>query len=116
MLQKPRAEAITGAYWGPRFNSQQTKDVLDNSKSRYALQTTEGKKLDTTVQLLLAGKIVGWFQGASEFGPRALGNRSVFGLAVGALREGKPERLHQAPGVVSALCYRRSRRRLLTLF
>jgi carbamoyltransferase len=77
VLDKPRAEAIPGAYLGPRFTSQQTKDVLDNSKSRYALQTTEGRRLDATVQLLLAGKIVGWFQGPAEFGPRALGNRSV---------------------------------------
>jgi carbamoyltransferase len=77
MLRKPRAEAVVSAYWGPRFSSQQTKDVLDNSKSRYVLQTTVGKKLDSAVQLLLAGKIVGWFQGSTEFGPRALGNRSV---------------------------------------
>jgi carbamoyltransferase len=76
-LRKPRAQCISSSYWGPKFSSQQTKDVLDNSKSRYALQTTVGKKLDTTVQLLLAGKIVGWFQGSAEFGPRALGNRSV---------------------------------------
>jgi len=33
--------------------------------------------MDTTIQLLEAGKIVGWFQGAAEFGPRALGNRSL---------------------------------------
>jgi carbamoyltransferase len=35
--------------------------------------------LDAALQLLLSGKIVGWFQGAAEFGPRALGNRSVLG-------------------------------------
>ncbi|HWY53273.1 MAG TPA: carbamoyltransferase C-terminal domain-containing protein [Terriglobales bacterium] len=76
-LRKPRAKAVSTSYWGPKFSSQQTKDVLDNSKSRYALQTTVEKKLDAAVQLLLAGKIVGWFQGSAEFGPRALGNRSV---------------------------------------
>jgi carbamoyltransferase len=77
MLRKPRAETVFNASLGPKFSSQQTKDVLDNSKSRYALQTTVGKKVDSAVQLLLAGKIVGWFQGSAEFGPRALGNRSV---------------------------------------
>jgi carbamoyltransferase len=76
-LRKSRAEPNGGPYWGPRFSSQETKDILDNSKSRYAVQTTIAKKLDSAVQLLLAGKIVGWFQGSAEFGPRAMGNRSV---------------------------------------
>jgi carbamoyltransferase len=64
-------------YWGPKITGQQAKDVLDNSKARYFLQTTEDRKLDATIQLLMAGKIVGWVQGSCEFGPRALGNRSV---------------------------------------
>lgn len=51
--------------------------MLDNCKARYSLQTTEERKLDATLQLLDAGKIVGWFQGPAEFGPRALGNRSL---------------------------------------
>lgn len=76
-LQKPRGDADVHAYLGPRFDRQAVKDVLDNTKSRYTLPTTEERKLDAAVQLLLAGKIVGWFQGAAEFGPRALGNRSV---------------------------------------
>jgi carbamoyltransferase len=74
---KPRKECVHHVYWGPKFTGQQAKDVLDNSKSRYFLQDTEERKLDATVQLLTAGKIVGWVQGACEFGPRALGNRSV---------------------------------------
>ncbi len=64
-------------YSGPRFTSQQTKEVLDNCKARYAVQTTEERKIEAATQLLQDGKIVGWFQGAGEFGPRALGNRSV---------------------------------------
>jgi len=76
-LQKPRTDADVHAYLGPKFDRQAVKDVLDNTKSRYTLPTTEERKLDAAVQLLQAGKIVGWFQGATEFGPRALGNRSV---------------------------------------
>lgn len=80
-LGKPRAtadaRAEVHAYLGPRFDRQEVKDVLDNTKSRYILPTTEDRKLDAVVQLLNTGKIVGWFQGAAEFGPRALGNRSV---------------------------------------
>lgn len=64
-------------YAGLQYDRHQTKEVLDNSKARYSLQNTEQRKLEAAVNLLHAGKIVGWFQGASEFGPRALGNRSV---------------------------------------
>jgi carbamoyltransferase len=74
---KQRTTSVRHVYWGPRFTGQQAKDVLDNSKARYSLQNTEDKKLDAAIELLLAGKIVGWVQGACEFGPRALGNRSV---------------------------------------
>lgn len=76
-LQKPRTEGICHAYLGPRFDRQEVKDILDNSKSRYLLPNTEERKLDAAARLLQAGKIVGWFQGAAEFGPRALGDRSV---------------------------------------
>jgi carbamoyltransferase len=77
VLKKPRGAPVSHVYWGPKITGQQAKDVLDNSKARYFLQTTEDRKLDATIQLLMAGKIVGWVQGACEFGPRALGNRSV---------------------------------------
>jgi carbamoyltransferase len=77
-MGKPRrAVNVAGPYWGPSFSRTEIKDTLDNSKARYSLQITEDRKMDMTVQLLHAGKIVGWYQGATEFGPRALGNRSV---------------------------------------
>jgi len=74
---KPRAEVSNHVFWGPRFREQDIKDVLDNCKARYALHNTEDRKIDAAMQLLSAGKIVGWYQGATEFGPRALGHRSV---------------------------------------
>lgn len=77
MAKPRRAAKLGGPYWGPSFNRTEIKDTLDNSKARYSLQITEDRKLDMAVQLLHAGKIVGWYQGATEFGPRALGNRSV---------------------------------------
>ena len=77
VLQKPRTRTVPHIYLGPRFDRQEIKGVLDNSKIRYSLPNTVERQLDTAVQLLRAGKIVGWFQGAVEFGPRALGNRSV---------------------------------------
>jgi carbamoyltransferase len=74
---RPRKAPRPGVYWGPGYSRSEIKDTLDNSKARYSLQITEERKIDAAVQLLHAGKIVAWYQGATEFGPRALGNRSV---------------------------------------
>jgi carbamoyltransferase len=77
VLQAPRKEASNSVYLGPSYSRHEIKDILDNCKARSSLQNTEERRADTVVQLLQAGKIIGWFQGAAEFGPRALGNRSV---------------------------------------
>jgi carbamoyltransferase len=77
ILGKPRTAPVNRAHWGPKFNRQQIKDVLDNCKARYSVQNTEARSVEAAVELLHAGKVVGWHQGAVEFGPRALGNRSV---------------------------------------
>jgi carbamoyltransferase len=77
MLQKPRVRSLPDVYLGPRFGRQDVKDILDNTKCRYMMPNTEERRIEAAVQLLQAGKIIGWFQGAAEFGPRALGNRSV---------------------------------------
>jgi carbamoyltransferase len=78
-MDKPRtAQAeVRSVYWGPGYARMEVKEVLDNAKARYAVQNTGEKKLDSAVTLLRAGKIVGWFHGATEFGPRALGHRSL---------------------------------------
>jgi carbamoyltransferase len=76
-MGKPRQPEIRSVFWGPSYARQEIKEVLDNVKARYSLHDTTGKMLDSVVQLLEAGKIVGWFQGAAEFGPRALGHRSI---------------------------------------
>ena len=77
LLQKPRSEPPYSVMWGPKFGHQEVKEVLDNCKARYSLHNTEQRKIDATLELLSSGKVVGWYQGASEFGPRSLGNRSV---------------------------------------
>jgi carbamoyltransferase len=77
MQGKPRQAAAAQLAWGPGYSSQDIKQVLDNCKARYRFHVSEEQTLEETVQLLSAGKIVGWFQGAAEFGPRALGNRSL---------------------------------------
>ena len=76
-MGKPRQPESRSVFWGPSYARQEIKEVLDNVKARYSLHDTSGKMLDAAVHLLEAGKIVGWFQGAAEFGPRALGHRSI---------------------------------------
>ena len=77
VMQKPRTSAVPQVYVGPSYSRGEIKDVLDNCKARYSLQNTEERKIEGALQLLESGKIVGWFQGPAEFGPRALGNRSL---------------------------------------
>ena len=76
-MHGPRSPEVRSVYWGPTFTRTEIKDVLDNVKARYSLQNTGARKLESAIRLLHAGKIVGWYQGATEFGPRALGHRSV---------------------------------------
>jgi carbamoyltransferase len=74
---KPRLGPITQLGWGPAYSNQDIKQVLDNCKARYRFHQSEQHILEETIRLLEAGKIVGWYHGATEFGPRALGNRSL---------------------------------------
>jgi len=72
-----RLPAMKHLYWGPAYSNQEIKQVLDNCKAYYRWHDGEDQKLDETIRLLDSGKIVAWFNGAAEFGPRALGNRSL---------------------------------------
>jgi carbamoyltransferase len=70
-------EPPSNLYFGPEFSNQKIKSVLDNCKASYRWCESEEHKIAEALHLLIAGKIVAWFQGAAEFGPRALGNRSL---------------------------------------
>ena len=64
------------AFWGPEYSDSQTRKAAQSS--RFTPQHLETQVLLKTVaNLLRKGKVVGWFQGRSEWGPRALGNRSI---------------------------------------
>ncbi|GGB55126.1 carbamoyltransferase family protein [Blastomonas aquatica] len=73
---QPEAHAMRHAYLGPGYSGSETQTALDAAGARYEL-LTDDLVVDRTAQALKAGKAVGWFQGRSEFGPRALGNRSI---------------------------------------
>jgi carbamoyltransferase len=73
----PQAQTFPDVYLGPSYPNEEIKRVLDNCKAAYRWTASHEQGIDEAVKLLAAGKIVGWFQGAAEFGPRALGNRSL---------------------------------------
>jgi carbamoyltransferase len=62
---------------GPGFSAEQIKQVLENCKLRFRYFLTTDEVIDTAVAQLNENKIVAWMQGRMEFGPRALGNRSL---------------------------------------
>ncbi len=62
---------------GPGYNGEQIKQVLENCKLRFRYLLTTGELIDTAVRQLNSEKIIAWMQGRMEFGPRALGNRSI---------------------------------------
>jgi carbamoyltransferase len=76
-LLRPRTPAVASSLWGPAYSNAQIKLVLDNCKATYRWLDSEDLKIAETIRLLQLGKIVAFYQGATEFGPRALGNRSL---------------------------------------
>jgi len=80
-LEQPRstpeqADAMQGAYLGPSFDEQQIELALKERGADYH-RLEEQQLLERSATLLDEGKVIGWFQGRMEFGPRALGNRSI---------------------------------------
>ena len=71
-------DALHGAFLGPEHDDESIAAFLERRGAR-ADRMTEGALLESVAGLLAEGKVVGWFQGRMEFGPRALGNRSILG-------------------------------------
>ena len=85
LLDKPRTvnplDAQQGSLLGPSFSDEEIRRFLDSVGARYT-QCDDDEQLCTRVADLLASeKVVGWMQGRMEFGPRALGSRSILGDA-----------------------------------
>jgi carbamoyltransferase len=80
-LGKPRSFVMQHAYWGPGFTSQEILAAIGGSGvGREGCSVTELAEEELTrraAQMIADGKILGWFQGRAEWGPRALGNRSI---------------------------------------
>ena len=74
------ADSMHASLLGPGFSDDEIETVLRSHHAVYQKLETHAL-LDFTVDLLKAEKVIGWFQGRMEFGPRALGNRSILGDA-----------------------------------
>jgi carbamoyltransferase len=74
--KQPRGKPWTHAYLGPAYGDAEIKQYLDGAGARYHELPRE-ELLRRTAKALADGHVVGWFQGRLEFGPRALGGRSI---------------------------------------
>ena len=71
-------DVMSGSYLGPSYTDEQIKQSLDKIGAKYKL-IEEQSLIDKTADDLSKGHAIGWFQGRMEFGPRALGSRSIIG-------------------------------------
>jgi len=77
LLGKPRGFIMEHAYWGKTYADSEIRQFLDGNGISFQYFSNEDKLLNMVVNDLTEGKVVGWFQGRFEWGPRALGNRSI---------------------------------------
>lgn len=80
-LGKPRSFVMDHAYWGPGFSADEIRRAVENgelARQGFSIAELPAEELARRAAALVAeGKILGWFQGRVEWGPRALGNRSI---------------------------------------
>jgi carbamoyltransferase len=81
LLGKPRTFVMDHAYWGPAYTPAEIRAALQASavsQGGYTIsELLEPELMRRTAGLIAEGKILGWYQGRAEWGPRALGNRSI---------------------------------------
>ncbi|QEG01067.1 Decarbamoylnovobiocin carbamoyltransferase [Stieleria maiorica] len=85
LLEQPRhprvGDSQKGSLLGPQFSDEQIGDTLSALSAVYTKYRTDDELCDVVTDLIGKEKVVGWFQGRMEFGPRALGARSILGDA-----------------------------------
>ena len=84
ILNKPRDFVMRTSYWGPGFEDSQIDELINKKRKDLENKNCEIERMEDkalickkTAQKIADGKVVGWFQGRMEWGPRALGNRSI---------------------------------------
>jgi carbamoyltransferase len=80
-LGKPRSFVMDHAYWGPGYTAEEIRAAIQGSaisNGGFVLkEVPEAELMQRTATMIAEGKILGWYQGRAEWGPRALGNRSI---------------------------------------
>ncbi len=83
LLDQPRLpkaiDSQAGSLLGPSFSNQQIEAFLDEVGASYERIDNDDKLADRIADEISQGRVIGWFQGRMEFGPRALGSRSILG-------------------------------------
>ncbi|MCD4681010.1 MAG: carbamoyltransferase [Bacteroidales bacterium] len=74
-------DLMHGAFLGPEFSYLDIENVTKKYKAKYTKFRDFEKLTDIVAEIIAQGDVVGWFQGRMEYGPRALGNRSILGDA-----------------------------------
>jgi carbamoyltransferase len=81
ILGNPRSFVMDHAYWGPEYSHSEIRRAIDSNglaeKAYSVTQPNEEEIMKRAAAIIADGKILGWFQGRAEWGPRALGNRSI---------------------------------------
>jgi len=77
ILRKPRNFVMEHAYWGEEHSPADVYEFLTENNIPYELIENEDKLLERVADSIQNGKVIGWHQGRFEYGPRALGNRSI---------------------------------------
>jgi len=77
-IAAPVQDQMRGSYLGPKFSDAEILDYLDLVKASY-VRLDDAELMPRLAEILATENVVGWFQGPMEFGPRALGGRSIIG-------------------------------------
>lgn len=77
VLKQPRTQSMNHALLGPGYSDVEVRTALDRVNARYRAFDDDEALLEAAAYLLAEGKVIGWFQGRMEYGPRALGARSL---------------------------------------
>ena len=79
--ENPAFDTMSGSYLGPDYSDKEIEQMCRLVKAVYVKHSDTAKMSEYVASKLADGAVVGWFQGRMEFGPRALGNRSILGDA-----------------------------------
>ena len=94
---------MKGSYLGPNFETARIQEFLEEQNVIFEYYDFE-KLIEIVAKLISEGNVVGWFQGRMEFGPRALGNRSILGDPRDKNMQSKNESQNKIQRILSAIC------------